>query len=89
MGPVGVGAGAGTAGAALATAATEAAGFPSAGGDGLLQAVNVEASRRRYALIRWEIIIWSLVCEGLTQARIRLLALRNYFEDASATESNK
>ena len=54
------------AGAALG-AADAAAGFSSAaggGGAGLLQALNVEASKTRYAEILWEMIIWGLVCEG-------------------------
>jgi len=48
-----------------AGAAADAAGLSSAGGGGgLLQALNVEASRIRAAEILWEIIIGDLICEG-------------------------
>ena len=53
--------------AELAAGAAEAvaAGLSSAGGGGgLLQALNVEASRIRAAEILWEIIIGDLICEG-------------------------
>jgi hypothetical protein len=62
---VGTGAAALGAGAALATGAAETVGLVSSGGGaGLLQAVNVEASKAKYAGILWEIIIEDLVCEG-------------------------
>jgi hypothetical protein len=57
VGPVGAGAAAGA--AELAAGAAETAAFSSAGGGGagLLQALNVEASRMKLAEILWEIII--------------------------------
>ena len=78
-------------GAALVAAG--AAGFSAAGagGVGLLQALNAEASSKRDAKIRWEIIIWGLVCEGLRRResgcsycgiiskRLRLLNLTNRY----------
>ena len=61
MGVAALGAGA----ALLATGAADTAGLSSGGGAGLLQALNVEASRMTNAGILWEIIIGDLVCEGL------------------------